>query len=179
MNERAATIGAVVALVVGLWSLATDSDVPLLVYADLGFHELGHLIGYITRPPEWMIAIAGTVMQVAVPLGAAAALFVWRRDPMGATVCLAWAATSLRNGAVYVADAPYERLQLIGGEHDWAFLLGEHWNALHRADDIASGMRFAGWALLFAGAAVVALRLESRLDRPMGSRTSHDQQGVI
>ncbi len=153
-------VAAVVAVAVGVWSLATASDVPLLVFADLGFHELGHLIGYITRPPEWIIAIAGTGLQVAVPLGAALTLGLWRRDPFGATICLAWAATSLRGSAVYVADAPYERLPLIGGEHDWAYLLGDHWQALHLADDIANWMIGAGWVLLFAGATLTALAVE-------------------
>ncbi|MEM9713800.1 MAG: hypothetical protein AAGA17_16390 [Actinomycetota bacterium] len=178
--EHAWTYGAglaVVALAVGVWSLATGSDVPLLVFADLGFHELGHLIGYVTRPPEWIIAIAGTGLQIAVPIGAAAALGLWRRDPFGATVCLAWAATSLRNSSVYVADAPYERLPLIGGEHDWAYLLGDHWQALDRADDIAAWMRNTGWAVLFLGAVITALAVESRL--PDRRRATADTAGVL
>lgn len=167
------------ALAVGTWSLLADADVPLLVYADLGFHELGHLIGYVVGPPEWVTAIAGTGMQVAVPLGAAVFLAAWRRDPFGATACLAWAATSLRNGAVYVADAPYERLPLIGGEHDWAYLLGEHWNALDAADDIAAGMRFAGWALLFVGLATTALAVERRLGRARPTLDAAESTGVL
>jgi hypothetical protein len=163
----------------GVWSLGTGSNVPLLVFADLGFHELGHLLGYITRPPEWIIAIAGTGLQIAVPLGAALALGLWRRDPFGATICLAWAATSLRGSAVYVADAPYERLPLIGGQHDWAYLLGEHWQALDRADDIAGWMTGAGWALLFGGAVLTALAVESRLPDRRRRRTDVDAAGVL
>jgi hypothetical protein len=166
-------------LAVGTWSLLADADVPLLVYADLGFHELGHLIGYVVGPPEWVTAIAGTGLQVAVPLGAAVVLAVWRREPFGTTVCLAWAATSLRNGAVYVADAPYERLPLIGGEHDWAYLLGEHWNALDAADDIAAGMRFAGWALLFVGLAITVLAVEHHVGRRRRERAPIESTGVL
>ena len=171
--------GAVAAVLVGVWSLGTGSDVPLLVFADLGFHELGHLIGYITRPPEWIIAIAGTGLQIAVPLGAAAVLGLWRRDPFGATICLAWTATSLRNSAVYVADAPYERLPLIGGEHDWAYLLGEHWQALHRADDIARWMTGAGWVMLFVGATLSALAVEHRLPKRRQRHVDTDVAGVL
>lgn len=175
----AAATAAAVALMAGVWSLGTGSNVPLLVFADLGFHELGHLLGYITRPPEWIIAIAGTGLQIAVPLGAALALGLWRRDPFGATICLAWAATSLRGSAVYVADAPYERLPLIGGQHDWAYLLGEHWQALDRADDIAGWMTGAGWVLLFGGAVLTALAVESRLPDRRRRRTDVDAAGVL
>ncbi|MEO1060180.1 MAG: hypothetical protein AAFZ07_02090 [Actinomycetota bacterium] len=174
-------IAAAVGVVVGVWSLATGSDVPLLVFADLGFHELGHLIGYITRPPEWIIAIAGTGLQIAVPLGAAAVLFWWRRDPFGGSICLAWAATSMRNSSVYIADAPYERLTLIGGEHDWAYLLGEHWQALDRADDIARGLVRAGWVLLFVAGTITLLAIEHRLpDRRSGRGDADvDAAGVL
>ena len=175
----AGAIGAAVAVLVGVWSLGTGSDVPLLVFADLGFHELGHLIGYVTRPPEWIIAIAGTGLQIAVPLGAALVLGLWRRDPFGSTICLAWAATSLRGSAVYVADAPYERLRLIGGEHGWAYLLGEHWQALDKADDIARWMTGAGWVLLFGGAVLTALAVESRLPDRRNRRTGADTAGVL
>jgi hypothetical protein len=53
---------------------------------------------------------------------------------------------------VYIADAPYERLELIGGEHDWAFVLGEL-GRVEQAATIASIVRGAG--VLVLGAAVV------------------------
>ena len=62
-----------------------------------------------------------------------------RRDVLGGTLCLAWAGTSAHNASVYIADAPYEALPLIGGSHDWAFLLGpQSFDVLHRATDIAA-----------------------------------------
>jgi hypothetical protein len=72
-------------------------------------------------------------------------------------VCLAWAATSAQNAGVYIADAPFQRLQLIGGEHDWAFVLGpEHLNMLDKAHLIAAVVHGAGVAMLLAGVALCA-----------------------
>ena len=74
---------------------------------------------------------------------------------MGSAFCLAWAGTSTADVARYVGDAPHERLPLLGGEHDWAAILGpEHLDALHRAADLAYGLRVVGWALLGAAALV-------------------------
>jgi hypothetical protein len=75
-------------------------------------------------------------------------------------VCLAWAGTSARDSSVYIADAPYERLPLIGGDHDWAFLLhgSDH---LDWAEPLATAVRFGGLVLLVAGAGVAAWTIRS------------------
>jgi hypothetical protein len=101
-----------------------------------------------------MIA-AGSFAQIAVPVGLAAYFLLVRRDRLGGALCLAWAATSAKDVAAYIADAPYQRLELIGGEHDWAVILGaEHFNALDRAGAIAAAVRWFGIALLFAAFAI-------------------------
>jgi len=65
---------------------------------------------------------------------------------------LAWAGTSAWDASVYIADAPYERLQLIGGDHDWAFLLGPtEFNNYGIADDLAAFVEFTGAIALIAG----------------------------
>ena len=62
--------------------------------------------------------LAGSVLQVAVPLGLAAYFGLLRRKEWAsAGFCLAWAGTSARDVAVYVADAPVQALPLIGGGH--------------------------------------------------------------
>lgn len=91
--------------------------------------------------------------QVAIPL-AIAAYFGARRELVSAMVCLAWAGTSARDVAVYVADAPYERLELIGGIHDWAYALGpEGFGALDRAGAVASVVRGAGLVMVVGAVA--------------------------
>jgi hypothetical protein len=148
--------GAVACLVLGLVAYAGDGRVPLLGWVDLGFHELGHLLTYPL--PEPVTAIMGSVAQVAVPLGLAAYFWLRTSDPVAAGLCLAWAGTSCRDVAVYVADAPYERLVLIGGDHDWAFLL-HRWDALDQAATIATGLRAVGIVLVACGIAACVWRL--------------------
>ena len=51
-----------------------------------------------------------------------------------------------------MADAPYERLPLIGGDHDWAFVLGEL-NQIDHAGAIAAAITLLGVLLLVGGIA--------------------------
>jgi hypothetical protein len=144
-------VAAVACLVLGWFAFVRGVRVPLLGLIDLGFHELGHLL---TRwLPHVVTAMMGSIFQVGVPLGVAA-YFLWRaRDVAAGAMCLAWAGSSARDVGVYVADAPYQRLQLIGGEHDWAFVLG-HYHALNHAAAIAAWVKGFGAALLVAGFAL-------------------------
>ncbi len=112
--------------------------VPLLGGVDLGFHELGHMLTY--------------VFQVAIPAGLAAYFGLRRRDLLAAGLCLAWAGTSAVDVSVYIADAPFQRLPLIGGSHDWAYLLGPAaFGNMGGAAAIAGAVKAAGAALVLAG----------------------------
>jgi hypothetical protein len=150
------------------FSVVREARVPLLGLVDLGFHELGHLLSLLLT--DVVTAAMGSVAQVAVPLGLAAYFGFARSDAVGAGVCMAWAGTSARDVAVYVADAPFERLQLIGGEHDWAFILGpEHLDALESAATIASTIRVGGTILILTGLGCCAWGL---VDRRWRARTA-------
>ena len=140
----------------GWWAFGRDERVPLLAYVNLGFHELGHLVCYLVPVVGTVVtAAAGSFTQCAVPLGVAGYFLVLRRDRLAAAACLAWAATNLQEAAVYVADAPYERLQLIGGDHDWATVLGPaHLDRLRDAGAIAGTLRGIGGVALVLGAAL-------------------------
>jgi hypothetical protein len=151
-NSRAAWIAVLVWCgVAGWFAFGQTERVPLLGNVDLGFHELGHLIMYILPINEVLTAAMGSIMQCAVPLGLAIYFWVWRNDRVAACVCAAWAATNFSDVSVYIADAPYERLPLIGGEHDWAFILGpEHFDRLNDAHTIAGATKSFGLILLCA-----------------------------
>lgn len=142
-------------LVLGWLAFGRDARIPLLSLVDLGFHELGHLLTY---PLPWDVVTAamGSVFQVAVPMGLAAYFGLLRRDGVAAGVCLAWSGTAAQGASIYIADAPFEALPLIGGTHDWAFILGEHYDALDRAAGLAHGVRVFGLLTLLAGAALCA-----------------------
>jgi hypothetical protein len=165
-------VGLGICAVLGWFAFVRGINVPLLNFVDLGFHELGHLLTYPF--PDVVTAAMGSITQVLVPWGLAAYFLLVRRDTLGGVFCLAWAATSAQNASVYIADAPYQSLQLIGGEHDWAFVLGaEHLDALDRASTIASIVRGLGGLLLLAAVAICGLGLWFSLStRPAGSAST-------
>lgn len=135
------------AVVAFLWWYAFHQHdrIPILTYVNLGIHEFGHMVTYGFS--DLFTAMAGSVAQVAVPLLLAIYFFLKRGDWAGAALCLAWAATSALEVAIYVADAPYEELPLIGGQHDWAFILGpDGYDALEKSSAIADAIR--DWALI-------------------------------
>ncbi len=125
--------------------------VPLLSAADLGFHELGHMLAVpFGRTVHFL---AGSTTQVLVPFGLAAYFWLRQRDLMATGVMLGWAASSAHDASVYIADAPYQRLPLIGGHHDWNWLLS-HWHALDSASTVARAVWLLG---LMAGIGAVAV----------------------
>jgi len=149
---RQREIGAVLGCMVLGWFALQNARVPLLTYVDLGFHELGHLVSYPLPVGELVTAAAGSVVQVAVPLGLALYFLLWRFDHAGAAICSAWAATSAMDVSRYIADAPYERLELLGGDHDWAFFFSaDGIDAMDRAASVANNVASLGWVLLLAG----------------------------
>lgn len=138
-------------LVAGWFAFVRNGRVPLLSLVDFGFHELGHLVMYILPISSVLTAAMGSIFQIAIPAGLAAYFWFGRRDAIAACVCSAWSATNFQDVSVYIADAPYQRLELVGGEHDWAFLLGpEHFDRLNEAQAIANVVRGAGIVLLAA-----------------------------
>ena len=140
--------GAVACTLIGWWALLRADRVPVLSLVNLGFHELGHLVTYPF--PDLFTAVMGSVVQVMVPLSLAG-YFAWRsRDLLGAGLCLAWAGGSAQEVSVYIADAPYQQLQLIGGEHDWAFILNRL-SAMDAAQTVATAVLVLAWALTLGG----------------------------
>ena len=138
-----------------MWLICFEHDgrLPIVTYVNLGFHEFGHFVTYAF--PDMATALAGSIAQLAVPLALGIYFFVFRSDWLAAALCLAWAATSALEVSVYVADAPTEELELIGGSHDWAFILGpDGYDALDRAAPLADTIRSVAWIALITGAAL-------------------------
>ena len=160
-------ITVAVILLVFVVTMVLDVRVPILSLVDLGIHELGHLLTYPL--PDLITAIAGSFAQVAAPLGLAV-YFLARKDEAASAMCLGWAATSGYDAARYIADAPYERLELLGGDHDWAYVLFEL-DMMNIAGTFALIVRLMSWLLLISAAALLASpyvrpALASRVDRP-------------
>jgi len=118
--------------------------VPLVSHVDLGIHEFGHMIAMWA--PRQFMALAGSLLQVAAPLGLAAFFWFVRKELPAAALLVAWAGVSIRNVSVYMADANTRVLPLLGGQegHDWAYLFGQ-WGALPQAERIAGFFSVTGW----------------------------------
>lgn len=151
---------ACAAAVIGGFAFILTEPVPLLDWFDLGIHEVGHLIA--APLPELVMFMAGSFAQLAFPLAMAAYFHFGRKDWAASGFCLAWAGTSAWDVSVYVADAPYQALPLIGGgTHDWAYILG-HYNAIDQAGSIAGFIEKGGLLLVLAGIALCLLPLALR-----------------
>lgn len=169
-------LGALVACVALALLGLRGGRVPLLSLADLGFHELGHLVCYVLDAflpwPSIVTAAAGSAAQATVPVGLAAYFVHARGDRAAAAVCLTWAATALADVARYVADAPYESMPLLGGLHDWATILGpDHLDRLDLAAPLAAGLDRFAWSLLLSALVLAAWPLV-RSAAPSGSAGS-------
>jgi hypothetical protein len=125
-----------------MWWIAFEQSerIPGLTYVNLALHQAGHMVTY--SAPELTTAMAGSIAQVAIPL-LIVVYFFRRSDWVGAGVALVWAATSAAEVGLFVADAPAQKLELLGDEeHDWAFILGpEGYDAMNRSAEIASQIR--------------------------------------
>ncbi|MBX3132601.1 MAG: hypothetical protein KF689_04310 [Gemmatimonadaceae bacterium] len=122
-----------------------------------GAHEFGHL--FFAFFGEWMTVAGGSLMQLLVPIGAAAVV-LRSKDWFGAAVCALFLASSLGDLSWYVGDARARDLDLVsfspdGGGHDWAYLL-KNAGLLDRDLAIARGVRFLGWLTVLAASVFTA-----------------------
>lgn len=113
----------------------------------LPIHEAGHLL--FTPFGEVMHFLGGSLFQVAFPLVFVGS-FVLRRDLFSAFLVLLWSGDSLIDVSFYVADAYDQALPLIGGEHDWAYLLGVI-DKVHYASQLGHAVWWWGALTMLAG----------------------------
>ncbi len=155
-------LAAFVVLCVLWWSFLRGVRVPILGFVDLAVHEAGHVF-FFWAPTDVMLAM-GNGFQTLVPLVFTVAFVVRHRDLAGGAATLAWAASSLQDASVYIADAPVRLLPLLGPEtsHDWWQLLGRHgW--LGAADELSRVVWLIGlltW-LLAVAVLVVGVRWDA------------------
>lgn len=158
---------AALALVLGWFAFVRGERVPILGMVDLGVHELGHLL--FAWAPRLVMVLMGNGTQSLLPLAVAVCFGYFRRDWPACGLCLAWCGTTLQDASVYIADAPFQRLQLLkeGSIHDWAYVLGaEQFYALDQAVRIAAIVKGVGLVALVAGVCIclvpAALRQRAR-----------------
>lgn len=153
----------------GISCLRHPGEFRIVDNINLPIHETGHLV--FAPFGEFLTVAGGTLFELIVPavfLG----YFLTKRDRHAASVALWWIAENLWYIAVYIADARAQELPLVGGgEHDWAYLLGEH-GLMHR--DIAIGHTVHMWGVaLFVVATVWGIFEAIAMRPPEGSLPDH------
>lgn len=126
-NSRIIRLGLTVLLALYGLSIARHPDGgSLMDNVDLPIHETGHLV--FSPFGDFMQFAGGTLFQLIMP-AIFVGYFLRRKDRHSASVALWWVAQNFWNISVYAADARAQELPLVGGgEHDWAYMLGElHW----------------------------------------------------
>jgi len=162
---RAGRIGLTLVLALYGFTLLRHPDMgSLMDSVDLPIHETGHLV--FSPFGEFMQFLGGTLFQLLMPT-AFVAYFWYRRDRHAASVALWWVAQNFWNISVYIRDARNQDLDLVGGgEHDWAYLLGElGW--LKRDQVIAQRVWFIGvlvFVVAIVGGLIAASRARARED---------------
>lgn len=127
--------------------------IPLLGWFDFGMHELGHLL--FAWAGETIHFVAGSLVQVLVPTALTGYFWWTRRNPAAVALMVSWIGANLWDVSVYIADAPFERLSLVGGDHDWAFILHKY-DAMDLAPGLAAGVRWAGVLVVFVSLMLAA-----------------------
>ncbi|MGV3523622.1 MAG: hypothetical protein ACO1RX_05325 [Candidatus Sericytochromatia bacterium] len=115
-------------------------------YVHLPIHEAGHLI--FMPFGEFMHFLGGSLFQSVFPL-AFSGHFLKQRDFFAACLILIWSGDSLIDVSFYVGDAYLQKMPLLGGEHDWAVLLGML-DLTHHADFLGALTWWAGALLMLA-----------------------------
>jgi len=137
----------------------------------LPIHEAGHV--FFMPFGEFLGVLGGSLFQVALPLGIAAAFLLRQRDPFAASICLWWAGASLVDIAPYIWDSLEPRMLLLGGHtgadgpHDWIYLL-ERFGALGRAHAWGVAVHHLSVLIMVGGLAAGALCLWRQ--QPAGRR---------
>ncbi len=122
----------------------------------LPIHEAGHI--FLIPLGEFMTILGGSLFQIALPLGVAAAFLFRQNDKFGAAVCVWWTGASLLDLSPYIWDSLNPQLILVGGgtgedgPHDWIYLL-ESFGALHRAHGFGAAVHHFGVLVMAAGLA--------------------------
>ena len=133
---------------VGLYFIFTRGHYSLLDNIDLIIHESGHFFfGFFG---EFIHMAGGTMMQIVFPLFIA--WYFYRNGyRTGVQLFIFWLGQNLINISVYAADANKMKLKLIGGRHDWFYLLNRL-GILQSAD-------IAGYIIFFFAILIIILSI--------------------
>lgn len=106
----------------GIYFITIRGNYTFLDFIDLLIHEPGHLFFGIFG--QFIQFLGGTLMQILLPL-IIAILFFHKRQKYWTQIFLFWLGHNFINISVYVDDANKMKLHIIGGAHDWNWILNK------------------------------------------------------
>ncbi len=124
MTKGLEAIGFLILAAYGIAGAFRSDYFQILDGANLLFHEAGHL--FFSFDGEYLSIWGGTLLQLLIPLGIAAAFWI-KRERSSAAVMLWWFGQNLFGISIYIQDARRQTLARVGGEiHDWEYILRAH-----------------------------------------------------
>ncbi len=138
-----------------LYFIFTRGQYTLLDNIDLIIHEAGHF--FFMFFGDFIQMAGGTLMQIIFPL-----FLVWyffrNGYRTGVQIFIFWLGQNLINISVYAADANKMKLKLIGGRHDWLYLLNKL--SLRQDADAVGYVFFTLAIIVFTISLLLPLRYE-------------------
>jgi len=154
--QRMEFLTHVLAVVAGLalywFGVVEGIRIPIIADALYGFHIVGDLAAF-WLPPAYA-AMAGSLVQLLVPLALAGYFLLFHRDYRGVSLMCALAAYSAHQVSTFIADAPYELVSIGPGHRlfDWAIALGPAGlDRLYAADELAWMVRVIAILAMLGG----------------------------
>ena len=126
----------------GIYFLINRGSYTFLDLIDLFIHEPGHLIFGLFG--EFVQFLGGTLMQIILPFGVGL-MFLLKGQKYLSQIFFFWLGHNFINISVYVDDANKMKLRIIGGAHDWNWILNKV-GMIEYAEEI--GYLFVGLAVL-------------------------------
>ncbi len=116
---------ALITILYFLYYAGTYEDWHFLDNFSLIIHEAGHTITFFLG--DTIRVLAGSGFQILIPI-VFIFYFYMRSDHFSSTLLLFWLGQNIMNVSVYVSDAIYMQLPLLGGGgensiHDWNYIL--------------------------------------------------------
>jgi hypothetical protein len=124
-----------------IYFLLNRGTYTFLDLIDLFIHEPGHLIFGLFG--DFIQFLGGTLMQIILPLSVGLALFLKGQRYLS-QIFFFWLGHNFINISVYVDDANKMKLRIIGGAHDWNWILNKL-NIVEYAEEI--GYTFVAMAI--------------------------------
>ncbi len=122
----------------------------LFDYADLIFHEAGHIA--FMAMGDFMRVLGGSLFQIFIPLLFLGYFLFFRREVFSSAVVLYWLGENLISISTYMGDAVTQQLPLLGGEsviHDWTYLLTAI-GQLRNAESLSHTVYILGFTTIIA-----------------------------